>query len=90
MRRHGRLTVLAVLALAVACQRDTERAEDPRAADTSRPPSTAADACAPNGRVPAVTSAGIGVARIGGSLREVGQSCQTRDTTFTLAMIVVP
>jgi hypothetical protein len=85
MRRHSRLTLLASgLALATACQRDAERTEDPRAADTSRPPSTATEACAPNGRVPVVTSGGIGVARIGAPLREVRQSCRTRDTTFTL------
>ena len=85
MRRHGRLTLFAsILALATACQREAERTEDARAADTSRPPSAAADACAPNGRVPVVTSGGIGAARIGAPLRDVRQSCRTRDTTFTL------
>jgi hypothetical protein len=85
MRRHGRLTLLAgVLALATACERDAKR-DDARAADTSGPRSTAADACAPNGRVPVITSGGIGAARIGAPLREVRQSCRTRDTTFTLS-----
>ena len=79
----GRLiAVAAAVASLTACQREAD--SDARTpGDTAATP-PAANACAPNGRVPAVTSGGIGVARIGASLREVGQSCQTRDTTFTL------
>ena len=86
MHRNGRLIALAgALGWVVsACQGDAGRnAAGQRAGDTAGGPSSA-DACAPNGRVPAVTSGGIGVARIGASVREVGQSCPTRDTTFTL------
>jgi hypothetical protein len=87
MRRHGRLMLLGALALAAACQRDAGRApEESRSGDTSAPSSAAGtDACAPNGRLPVITSGGIGAARMGASLREVGQSCRTRDTTFTLS-----
>ncbi len=86
MLGHGRLIALAgaLMCLASACQReaDSDRAGQ-RPTDTSgRAP--VADACAPNGRVPAVTSGGIGVARIGAAVRDVGQSCTTRDTTFSL------
>jgi hypothetical protein len=67
----------------VACQRDAANdTATPRAGDTTT--ASASEACTPNGRVPAVTSGGIGAARIGAPLREVGQSCRTRDTTFTL------
>lgn len=86
MRGNGRLIALAaVLASLSACQRDadTDR-RDQRSGDAAGTPRTT-NACAPNGRVPAVTSGGIGVARIGGSVREVGQSCPTRDTSFTLS-----
>ena len=86
MHRNGRLIAVAgVLAcVAGACQRDADdNAPGRRAEDTARG-GAVADACAPNGQVPAVTSGGIGVARIGASVREVGQSCRTRDTTFTL------
>lgn len=84
MSGNGRLIAFAAVVASLACQRDADGdARAPRAGDTVATP-PAANACAPNGRVPAVTSGGIGVARIGGSVREVGQSCQTRDTTFTL------
>ena len=84
MFSDGRLIAFAaVVASLSACQRDSDP-RAPRSTDTVATP-PAATACAPNGRVPAVTSGGIGVARIGASLREVGQSCQTRDTTFTLS-----
>jgi hypothetical protein len=87
MRRDRRLTLLAgILAVTTACQRDAGRSEEPRSGDTSGTPSAAAaDGCAPNGRLPVVTSGGIGAARIGATLSEVGQSCRTRDTTFTLS-----
>lgn len=88
MHRHRRLTVAAGALLwcaGAACQREAgSDARGDRSGDTSRPSPPVSDACAPNGRVPAVTSGGIGVARIGASVREVGQSCRTRDTTFTL------
>jgi hypothetical protein len=86
MRRDGRLiAVVAALALLSACQRDADSgSRNLRSGDTAAPPRTS-NACAPNGRVPAVTSGGIGVARIGGSVREVGQSCTARDTSFTLS-----
>jgi hypothetical protein len=68
-----------------ACQRDAGNdARGQRSGDTTGAPPSVSDACAPNGRVPPVTSGGIGVARIGASVREVGQSCRARDTTFTL------
>jgi hypothetical protein len=85
MRGNRRLITLAgaVVWVASACQRDAGNdAQSRRSGDTAGAP--VADACAPNGRVPAVSSGGIGVARIGGSMREVGQSCRTRDTTFSL------
>ena len=71
--------------LSSACQRDdrTDNAATGRPRDTADG-SSSSNACAPNGRVPPVTSGGIGVARIGAALRQVGQSCTTRDTTFTL------
>ena len=68
-----------------ACQRDAgDDTRGQRSGDTAAAPPAVSDACAPNGRVPPVTSGGIGVARIGASVREVGQLCRTRDTTFTL------
>lgn len=87
MPGHRRLTIAAgaLVWCAGACQRDAgneTRAE--RSAETSGASASSSETCAPNGRVPAVTSGGIGVARIGASLREVGRSCHTRDTTFTL------
>lgn len=85
MHRHRRLSALAVAlvwSLGAACEREgTESARGQGGADTT---GATADACAPNGRVPAVTSGGIGIARIGMPVREVAQSCRTRDTTFTL------
>jgi hypothetical protein len=82
MHRYGRLILGGALAWAgSSCTRDA--ADDARRTDTGIA-STAAEACAPNGRVPSVTSGGIGIARIGASVREVGGSCRTRDTTFTL------
>lgn len=88
MHRNGWLTawVGALLWCAgTACQRDAENnASRQRSDDTTRAAGSVTDACAPNGRVPPVTSGGIGIARIGAPVREVGQSCQTRDTTFTL------
>jgi hypothetical protein len=86
MHSNSRLIALAgaVVWAAAACQGDAGGdGRSQGSSDTARASSTA-DACAPNGRVPAVTSGGIGVARMGSSLREVGQSCRTRDTTFTL------
>lgn len=86
MYRNGRLIAVvgAVACVAGACQRDADdNAPGRRTGDTTGG-AAIADACAPNGRVPSVTSGGIGVARIGASVREVGQSCRTRDTTFTL------
>ena len=86
MLGNSRLTVLAgaLACLASACQRDADTdTAGQRSTDTSRG-GAVADACAPNGRVPAVTSGGIGVARLGAPVRDVGQSCTTRDTTFSL------
>lgn len=83
---NGRLIVLsgALACFASACQRDAgSDARGQQSADTVGAPS-AAEACAPGGRVPTVTSGGIGIARIGAAVRDVGQSCRTRDTTFTL------
>jgi hypothetical protein len=84
---NGRVIVFAgtLACLASACQRDegTDSAAAGRPRDTADGSFTS-NTCAPNGRVPPVTSGGIGVARIGAALREVGQSCTTRDTTFTL------
>ena len=86
MLGNGRLIALAgaLACLASACQRDadTETAGQ-RSTDTGRG-GAVADACAPNGLVPAVTSGGIGVARLGAPVRDVGRSCTTRDTTFSL------
>lgn len=86
MLGNGRLITLAgaLACLASACQRDadTDTAGE-RSTDTARG-GAVADACAPNGQVPAVTSGGIGVARLGAPVRDVGQSCTTRDTTFSL------
>jgi hypothetical protein len=88
MHRNGRLTawVGALLWCAgAACQRDAGNgAGGQRSDDTTAAAGSVADACAPNGQVPPVTSGGIGVARIGAPVREVAHSCQTRDTTFTL------
>jgi hypothetical protein len=84
MHRHGRLIALTALVAVAACQREAdERANGQRSRDTTGAAS-AGGTCAPNGRVPAVTSGGIGVARIGAALSEVTQSCRARDTTFTL------
>ena len=87
MHSHRRLTVLAGALLwctTAACQREAaERREQPTR-DTTAVAGGIEDVCAPNGRAPVVTSGGIGVARIGASLSEVGQSCRTRDTTFSL------
>lgn len=88
MLGNGRLTVVvgALLWCAVpACQREAANdVRGERPSDTTGVSPSASDACAPNGRVPPVTSGGIGVARIGAPVREVGQVCRTRDTTFTL------
>lgn len=85
MHRDRRLSIFAaalLCAVVAACQREsTEGASGQVAEDTS---AARADACAPNGRVPPVTSGGIGAARIGMSVSEVSQSCPTRDTTFSL------
>lgn len=85
MHRDRRLSMFAAALVCVAgaaCEREgTNGASGQRTGDTS---AARADACAPNGRVPAVTSGGIGVARIGMSVSEVSQSCPTRDTTFSL------
>jgi hypothetical protein len=85
MHRDRRLSALAAALVCVAgaaCEREgADGASRQRTGDTS---AARADACAPNGRVPAVTSSGIGVVRIGMSVSEVSQSCPTRDTTFTL------
>ena len=86
MLGNGRLVIFAgaVACLISACQRD-EGSDNAaaRSGDTAGVASTT-DACAPNGRVPTVTSGGIGVARIGAPLRDVSSSCATRDTSFTL------
>lgn len=72
-----------VLWATAACQRDAgSDARDQSGGDTAG--AVSSDACAPNGRVPAVTSGGIGVARMGAALGDVGRTCRTRDTTFTL------
>ena len=86
MLGNGRLITLAgaLACLASACQRDADTdTAGQRSTDTARG-GAVADVCAPNGQVPAVTSGGIGVARIGAQVRDVGQSCTTRDTTFSL------
>ena len=73
-----------VLWAAVACQRDAGNdARDQGGRDTAGAVASTG-ACAPNGRVPAVTSGGIGVARMGAALGDVGRTCRTRDTTFSL------
>lgn len=86
MHRNGRLMAVAggVLWAAAACQRDAGNEVRDRGGRDTAGAAAGTDACAPNGRVPAVTSGGIGVARIGTALGEVGQTCRTRDTTFTL------
>ncbi|MDQ4079509.1 MAG: hypothetical protein M3125_02020 [Gemmatimonadota bacterium] len=85
MHRDRRLTMFAaalMCALGAACERQgADGASEQRRGDTT---TASAGACAPNGRVPPVTSGGIGVARIGMSVSEVRQSCPTRDTTFSL------
>ena len=83
--RRVALVAGALVCLTSACQRDegNDTAAARRSGDTAGGASTA-DACTPNGRVPAVMPGGIGVARIGAPIREVGQACPTRDTTFTL------
>ena len=85
MHRDRRLSGVAaalLCAVGAACGREgTNGASEQRPGDTT---AARADACAPNGRVPPVTSGGIGVARIGTPVSEVGQSCPTRDTTFSL------
>ena len=79
------IPLVALLASLSACQRDADGdTRSQRSADTADTPRST-KACTPNGRVPAITSGGIGVARIGGSVREVGQSCSARDTSFTLS-----
>jgi len=86
MHRNGRLIAVAggVLWAAAACQRDAgSDARDQGGRDTAGAVASTG-ACAPNGRVPAVTSGGIGVARMGAALGEVGRTCRTRDTSFTL------
>lgn len=86
MLGNGRLIALAgaLACLAAACQRDADTdTAGQRSPDTARG-GAVANACAPNEQVPVVTSGGIGVARLGASVREVGQSCTTRDTTFSL------
>lgn len=88
MHSNRGLTVMGA-ALLVSVSVSCERAARDDAPPAERPADTAAgggsaSACAPNGRVPAVTSGGIGVARIGGTVQEVGRSCTTRDTSFTL------
>lgn len=88
MRRNRRLTAVAsafMWCASTACQRDAgDDARVARSGDTGDAAAPVSEACTPNGRVPAVTSGGIGVARIGAPVRDVGQSCRTRDTTFTL------
>jgi hypothetical protein len=85
MYRNRRLSIIATAllgAVGTACQREgTNDASEQRTGDTA---TASTDACAPNGRVPRVTSGGIGVARIGMSVAEVRESCPTRDTTFSL------
>lgn len=84
MLGNGRLIARQVVLgiLAAACQRDAD-GDGARSSDTARG-TAVAETCAPNGQVPVVTSGGIGIARIGASVRDVGQSCTTRDTTFSL------
>lgn len=86
MHSYRRLILLGgvLVSVAAACQRDAGDERVRRTGDTAATASRPDDACAPNGRVPVLTSSGIGVARIGASVREVGQTCTTRDTTFTL------
>ena len=85
MHRNRRLSIIAASLLGVmsaSCQREgANDAPQQRTGDTT---AAAGDACAPNGRVPPVTSVGIGVARIGMSIAEIRQSCPARDTTFSL------
>lgn len=85
MHRDRRLTTFAaalMCAAGAACERQgANGASEQGTSDTT---TASADACAPNGRVPPVTSGGIGVARIGMPVSEVRQSCPTRDTTFSL------
>lgn len=86
MLGDGRLIALtgALACLASACQRDADTdTAGQRSPDTGRG-GAVTDACAPNGQVPVVTSGGIGVARLGAAVRDVGRSCTTRDTTFSL------
>jgi hypothetical protein len=87
MRSNRRLTVIAAALWCVGagCQRDRDTdTRTQRSGDTSGVASSGSDLCAPNERPPAVTSGGIGVARIGAPLREVAAACRTRDTSFTL------
>ena len=84
MHRDRRLSVLVaalVCAVGSACERE---GSDSASTQSTQDTSARAGACAPNGRIPPVTSGGIGAARIGMSVSEVGQSCPTRDTTFSL------
>jgi hypothetical protein len=86
MLGDGRLIAVAgaIAVLVTACQRDAgDDGARERSSDTAAG-TAVAEACAPNGRVPSVTSGGIGVARIGASVRDVGRSCTSRDTTFSL------
>jgi hypothetical protein len=85
MLGNGRLIAVAgALVWLAACQRDAEtEGTGQRSSDTAAG-GAIAEGCAPNGQVPVVTSGGIGVARLGATVRDVGQSCTTRDTTFSL------
>jgi hypothetical protein len=87
MHSHRRLIIIGGALLwcaAAACQRDVAETGDRASRDTAVASGGVDEACAPNGRPPVVTSGGIGIARIGASVSEVGKSCRTRDTTFTL------
>ncbi len=86
MLGNGRLIALAgaLAFLTSACQRDRDSDSAGQRPNDTAAGGVAAEACAPNGRVPTVTSGGIGLARIGATVRDVGQSCATRDTTFSL------
>ncbi len=74
----------SLVGLVAACQRDADTDGAARRSTDTAAGTAVAEVCAPNGQVPRVTSGGIGVARIGATVRDVGQSCTTRDTTFSL------
>ncbi len=74
----------SLVGLVAACQRDADTDGAARRSTDTAAGTAVAEVCAPNGQVPLVTSGGIGVARIGATVRDVGQSCTTRDTTFSL------